>query len=63
MDSKEPTGTMREFMESEVRFASLQKTFPEVAEELFGYAQKQADKKYKTYKRFEEIYAPENDEE
>ena len=63
LDSKEPTGTMREYMESEVRFASLQKTFPEVAEELFEYAQKQADKKYKTYKRLEKAYEPEDDEE
>jgi len=63
MDSKEPTGTMREFMESEVRFASLQQTFPEVAEELFEYAQKQADKKYRAYKRLEKAYEPEDAEE
>jgi len=63
VDSKEPTGTMKEYMESEVRFASLQQTFPEVAEKLFEFAQKQADKKYKAYKRLEKAYEPEDDEE
>jgi pyruvate-ferredoxin/flavodoxin oxidoreductase len=34
LDSKEPTNSFREFLMGEVRYASLQKTFPESAEEL-----------------------------
>ncbi|MGM0421079.1 MAG: pyruvate:ferredoxin (flavodoxin) oxidoreductase [Bacillota bacterium] len=63
MDSKEPTGSMKDYMLSEVRFSSLKKTFPDIAEELFEYAEEQAVEKYKTYKRLEQAYAPEDEDE
>ena len=33
--TKEPTGNFREFIMNEVRYSSLQRTFPEIAEEMF----------------------------
>ncbi|MDK2823547.1 MAG: pyruvate-ferredoxin/flavodoxin oxidoreductase [Clostridia bacterium] len=54
LDSKEPTGNFREFLMGEVRYASLLKSFPEVAEELFEQAEKFAKERYETYKRLAE---------
>ena len=34
LDSKKPDGSLQEFLEGEVRYASLQKTFPEEAKKL-----------------------------
>jgi len=42
LDSKDPTGNFKEFITSEVRYASLKKTFPDVAEGLFDRAEKEA---------------------
>jgi pyruvate-ferredoxin/flavodoxin oxidoreductase len=33
--TKEPTGSFRDFIMNEVRYSSLQRTFPEIAEEMF----------------------------
>ncbi|MEJ6949954.1 pyruvate:ferredoxin (flavodoxin) oxidoreductase [Natronospora cellulosivora (SeqCode)] len=55
MDSKEPKGTVREFMMSEIRFTQVQNTFPEIAEELFTKAEKDARERYETYKRLAEM--------
>ena len=41
--TKEPTGNFRDFILSEVRYSSLQRTFPEIAEEMF--AKNEADAK------------------
>jgi pyruvate-ferredoxin/flavodoxin oxidoreductase len=54
LDSKEPTGNFKEFLMGEVRYASLVKAFPEVAEELFELAEKAAKERYETYKRMAE---------
>lgn len=51
LDSKEPTGNFREFLMGEVRYASLVKAFPEVAEDLFVLAEEAAKERYETYKR------------
>ncbi len=56
LDSKEPTGSIREYLKSEVRFASLEKSFPEIAEKLFEQAEKQAEQKYQTYKRLQKSF-------
>lgn len=63
LDSKEPTEDFREFLLSEVRFSSLQQTFPEIAEVLFEKAEEAAEERYKSYVRLEEAYAPEKEEE
>ncbi len=59
LDSDEPTGSMRDFLLSEVRFTSLQQEFPEIAEELFGRAEEDALERYKTYRRLEKSFEPE----
>lgn len=51
LDSKEPTGNFKEFLLGEVRYSSLQRTFPEAAEELFEVAEKYAREKYEKYKK------------
>ncbi len=51
LDSKEPTESFRDFLMSEVRFASLKIEFPDEAEELYKKAEKDARERYETYKR------------
>jgi pyruvate-ferredoxin/flavodoxin oxidoreductase len=55
LDSKEPTASFRDFLMSEVRYTSLQRTFPEIAEELFLEAEKAAKERYEGYKRMAEM--------
>ncbi len=54
LDSKEPKESFKEFIESEVRYSSLMRTFPEQAEELFAKAEKDAEEKYEKYKKMAE---------
>ncbi|MDR1774494.1 MAG: pyruvate:ferredoxin (flavodoxin) oxidoreductase [Clostridioides sp.] len=49
LDSKAPTKDLREFMMSEVRFASLYKLAPTQAEELFAKAEADAKYRYNKY--------------
>ena len=51
LDSKEPTGNFREFLLSEVRYSSLQRTFPEIAEELFEQTEATAKERLEGYKK------------
>lgn len=51
MDSKEPTKSFRDFLLSEVRYTTLKKAFPEVAEELFVVAEQHAKERYASYIR------------
>jgi len=50
LDSKEPNGKFREYLMSEVRYASLAKAFPEQAEELFALTEKNAMERLENYK-------------
>ncbi len=50
LDSKEPTGTVREFMEGENRYLMLKKAYPEVAVQLFDKAEKDLMERYEIYK-------------
>ena len=54
LDSKEPTASFREFIDGEVRYSSLTRTFPERAEVLFEAAEKNAKERYETYKKLAE---------
>ena len=54
LDSKEPDGTLQEFMMGENRFASLTRTFPERAEVLFKEAEDFVNRRYAKYKRLAE---------
>ena len=51
MDSKVPTASIRDFMLSEVRYASLYKKFPEQADELLAKAEKDAAERLESYLR------------
>jgi pyruvate-ferredoxin/flavodoxin oxidoreductase len=55
LDSKEPKASFRDFLMSEVRYTSLMNSFPEIAEQLFEKAEKEAKERYQTYKRMAEI--------
>ncbi len=56
LDSKEPTEPFMDFINSEVRYTSLRRSFPEIAEELFEAAEEDAKQKYIGYKRMAEQY-------
>ena len=51
LDSKEPTGTISEFLEGENRYLMLKKAYPEVAVQLFEKAEKDLLDRYEVYKR------------
>ena len=51
LDSKEPTGSVRDFMMGEVRYTSLLKVKPESAEALYEKAEKDLKERYDIYKK------------
>ncbi len=51
LDSKEPTGTITEFLEGENRYLMLKKAYPEVAIKLFDKAEKDLIERYEIYKK------------
>lgn len=51
LDSKEPSGKLREFLLGEIRYSALKRQFPERAEELYAKAEKEVQERYETYKR------------
>lgn len=51
LDSKEPTLNFREFLLGEVRYSSLQKQFPDIADVLFVKTEQDAAERRETYKR------------
>ena len=51
LDSKEPKESFRDFLLGEVRYASLKKAYPEVAEELFAKTEKDAKDRLDSYKK------------
>ena len=55
LDSKEPTKSFQEFLKGEVRYTSLERTFPEIAEELYAEAEKAAKERYNSYLRMASI--------
>ncbi len=55
LDSKAPSASFREFLEGEVRYASLKVSFPEIAEQLFVKAEKDAKDRYDGYVRMTQM--------
>ncbi len=51
LDSKDPTGSYRDFIMSETRYASLAKSKPEVAEQLFAKSEEDALARVAKYKK------------
>ena len=56
LDSKEPTLDFKEFLSGENRFASLQKSNPTAAEELFQQAEKEANERFKFYQKLSTLF-------
>jgi len=50
LDSKEPNGTLKEFIMGEVRYNSLTRTFPDEAKRLHNLLEKDVNDRYKKYK-------------
>ncbi|AVM69415.1 pyruvate:ferredoxin (flavodoxin) oxidoreductase [Lachnospiraceae bacterium oral taxon 500] len=51
LDSKTPTTDFKEFLRGEIRYTSLEKQFPELAQELFASAEENAKERYESYVR------------
>ena len=54
LDSKEPNGTLKEFIMGEVRYNSLTRTFPDEAKHLHNLLEKDVNERYKKYKAMSE---------
>ena len=63
LDSKEPTGDYKEFLNGEVRYNSLVRANPERAEKLFAEAEENAKARYEYLKSLGDLYAPKKTEE
>ena len=55
LDSKAPTANYNEYIMSEVRYSSLNRTFPERARKLFAEAEQQARDKYDSLVKLEKL--------
>ena len=62
LDSKEPTGDYKEFLDGEVRYNSLKRANPERAEQLFEKAEASAKARYEYLKKLGDLYMPESTE-
>ncbi|NLM41454.1 MAG: pyruvate:ferredoxin (flavodoxin) oxidoreductase [Firmicutes bacterium] len=54
LDSKDPTGSFQDFLLSEIRYSSLERAFPEQAQELFQHAEADAQERLAVYQRLAE---------
>ena len=57
LDSKEPSEDFQEFLDGEVRYTSLKRAFPDIADELYAKAKKDAEERYENYANGRVIYA------
>ena len=55
LDSKEPTASIRDFLDSETRYSNLKRFFPDRAENLYNAAEAHSKRKYAEYKRLSEF--------
>ena len=56
IDSKDPTGSYRDFISNEARYARLAQTFPDRAEKLYEKAEENAVARYARLKKMAELY-------
>lgn len=50
LESKDPDGTIQEFLQGETRFASLEKSFPEESKKLRAQIEEEINQRYESYK-------------
>jgi pyruvate-ferredoxin/flavodoxin oxidoreductase len=55
LDSKLPTMPYTDFLDGETRYASLRRTFPQNAEELFAEGSVDAAARYEKYRKMQEL--------
>jgi pyruvate-ferredoxin/flavodoxin oxidoreductase len=55
LDSKEPTGSFKDFIHGEVRYSQLMNVFPDIAAEMFDAAEQHAKERYQTYRRLADM--------
>ena len=60
MDSKEPDGSFQEFISGEVRYASLEKSFPDEAKSLHYRLEQECIERYETLKKIAECNSLKN---
>jgi pyruvate-ferredoxin/flavodoxin oxidoreductase len=58
LDSKQPDGSLQEFLAGEVRYASLQKFFPDEAKRLNARLEEEYNERYENLKRLAEEKLP-----
>lgn len=58
LDSKEPTESFRDFLMGEVRYSSLARSFPDIAEELFQKTEADAQERRQSYVRMQQAMEP-----
>jgi len=51
LDSKEPTADFQEFLQGEVRYSSLKRAFPDIAQQLYDKTEQDAKARLASYKR------------
>ena len=51
LDSKDPSGSFQEFLQGEVRYASLKRSFPDEADELYKKTEADAQQRLASYKK------------
>jgi len=55
LDSKPPSQSYKEFLESEIRYSSLKTVFPAIAGEAYNIAEKHAMERYERYKKLADV--------
>lgn len=55
LDSKEPTKSFKDFIHGEVRYSQIMNVFPDLAEDLFEAAEKDARDTYEIYRQLAQI--------
>jgi len=61
LDSKEPNGSLQEFLAGEVRYASLKKTFPEESARLSQQLEEECMQRFEMLKRMAAVDMPEGE--
>ncbi|MGI6204109.1 MAG: pyruvate:ferredoxin (flavodoxin) oxidoreductase [Anaerovoracaceae bacterium] len=56
LDYKKPSIPVSDFFDGEVRYSGLRIKYPEAADKLFAEAQREADERYRIYRRLERSY-------
>ena len=55
LDSKEPKESFRDFILGEIGYSQIENSFPELAEGLYGKAERDAMERYELYKKLSQI--------